>query len=100
MAHGARNWTQSLESGDGKYRLTIKPTAGKDSFRPVNENGVQRGYRPFVEFFEHRLKEIEILSGSEYGPVVTDDFILVPNPPSDQKAQAIEIVFRAKAVEG
>ena len=100
MAKGTRNWTQSLESEGGKYRLIIKPTAGKDSFKPVNENGVQRGFRPFVEFFEHRLKEIEILSGSEYGPVVTDDFILVPNPPSDQKAQAIEIVFRAKVVEG
>lgn len=64
----------------------------------MNRNGVQRGHRPFVAFFDQRLGPAEILSGEEWNPVVTDNFILVPNPPSNQPAKPIEITFRAQTL--
>ena len=96
MADGKLNWNQALTRKGDLYHFTITPKAGPGSCAPVNENGVQRGYRPFVAFFDNRLGKATIQSGKELNPVITDNFILVPNPPSKQPAQTIEILFRAK----
>ena len=93
MASGKRNWDQTLSAKGNKYSFVIKPTAGPESFMPVNKNGVQRGHRPFVAFFEQRLEDIRIVSGLEHDPVITDNFILVPNPPNRKTAKQIKIVF-------
>ncbi|MBT4666855.1 MAG: hypothetical protein HOB63_10105, partial [Opitutae bacterium] len=82
MADGKRNWKQTLTKNNNEYSFSISPKLGPGSFAPVNENGVQRGYRPFIAFFDKRLKEAEVVSGQELDPVITDTFILVPNPPS------------------
>ena len=96
MADGKRNWQQSQTREGDKYKLTITPANGPKSYAPVNKNGVQRGYRPFVAFFANRLGKATLVSGQELNPVITDNFILVPNPPARQPAQPLEIVFRAK----
>jgi len=96
MADGKKNWRQTLTEEDKEYSFVITPTAGPESFMPVNENGVQRGHRPFVEFFDRRLGDVRIVSGSEYDPVITDTFVLVPNPYPDRKAEIIKVVFREK----
>ncbi len=96
MADGKLNWEQILVREGDEHRFTVLPKLGRNSFRPVNTNGVQRGYRPFVAFFDKRLGPAKIVSGQELNPVVTDTFILVPNPPSKQPPKSIEIVFRAK----
>jgi zinc protease len=100
MADGKRNWRQTLTRNGDEYRFTITPKHGSKSYDPVNENGVQRGYRPFVAFFDKRLGKAEIVSGKELNPVITDNFILVPNPPSKHSAKSLEIVFRAKQAAG
>ena len=94
MADGKKNWRQTLTEEGKEYSFVITPTAGPESFMPVNENGVQRGHRPFVEFFDRRLGDVRIVSGSEYDPVITDTFVLVPNPYPDRKAEIIKVVFR------
>jgi zinc protease len=96
MADGKKNWKQGLSRNGNEFTFTITPTAGPDSYKPVNKNGVQRGFRPFVEFFDRRLRDVRIVSGSEYNPVITDTFILVPNPSPDQEAKSIQVVFREK----
>ena len=96
MADGKKNWTQTFSEKDNEYSFTITPTAGPRSYMPVNKNGVQRGHRPFVTFFENRMEDIRIVSGLEHKPVITDTFILVPNPPGTQTAQEIKIIFKAK----
>ncbi|MBT3567896.1 MAG: hypothetical protein HN494_03540 [Opitutae bacterium] len=98
MADGKRNWKQTLTKNNNEYSFSISPKLGPGSFAPVNENGVQRGYRPFIAFFDKRLKEAEVVSGQELDPVITDTFILVPNPPSKNPAKPIEVVFRAKEI--
>ena len=99
MANGKLNWQQSLTREGDLYRFKITPTNGPQSFAPVNENGAQRGYRPFVAFFDNRLAEPMIQSGKELNPLITDNFILVPNPPSKEPAKSLEVVFRAKEIE-
>ena len=96
MAEGKKNWKQALSRKGDEYSFVITPTAGHESYLPVNENGVQRGYRPFVSFFEKRLEDIHIVSGSEHKPTITDTFILVPNYPFTKGTQEIKIVFKAK----
>ena len=99
MANGKLNWHQSLTREGDLYRFKITPKNGPQSFAPVNENGAQRGYRPFVAFFDNRLAEPIIQSGKELNPLITDNFILVPNPPSKEPAKSLEVVFRAKEIE-
>jgi hypothetical protein len=96
MAEGKKNWNQALSEKDNEYSFVITPTAGPGSYLPVNENGVQRGYRPFITFFEKRLEDVRIVSGLEHKPVITDTFILVPNLPFTKTAREIKIIFRAK----
>ena len=96
MANGKKNWKQSLTEEDNEFSFVITPTAGPESYMPVNENGVQRGHRPFITFFEKRLKDVRIVSGLEHKPVITDTFILVPNLPFTKTAQEIKIIFKAK----
>jgi len=98
MADGKRNWEQTLTKNNDEYSFSISPKLGPGSYSPVNENGVQRGYRPFIAFFDKRLTEAEVVSGQELNPVITDTFILVPNPPSNKPAKPIEVVFRAKEI--
>ena len=96
MANGKNNWNQKLSHKKKKFVFTINPTNGSNSYEPINTNGVQRGYRPFVEFFEKRIGKVQIISGSEYNPVITDTFILVPSPNPGHEAERIEIIFEEK----
>ena len=96
MADGKLNWDQALTRKGDLYHFIITPKDGPGSYAPVNENGVQRGHRPFVAFFDNRLGKATIQSGKELNPVITDNFILVPNPPGKQPAKSLEVVFQAK----
>lgn len=98
MADSTLNWKQTLSQKGDKRQFTVTPLLGPESYQPVNRNGVQRGYRPFIAFFDQRIGSAEILSGKEWNPLITDNFILVPNPPNKKPAEPIEIVFRAKTL--
>ena len=95
MAEMPKYYDQKLEIEDGVYTLTITPNRGEDSFKPVNTNGSQRGWRPIVQFLPHRIKDVEIVAGEDLNPVVTDDFILVPNPRECDPDREYKVVFKA-----
>ena len=79
------------------YTFTITPNKGETSFDPVNTNGAQRGWRPFVQHFDTRIPgAIEILEGSDLKPVVADDFILVPNPGECDPSKTYRVAFKMK----
>ena len=61
----------------------------------MNTNGSQRGGRPIVAYLPQRVKDIRIVEGTELNPVITDDFILVPNPGSSDGG-ALKVVFNAR----
>ena len=93
MAYG-----QKLSFRDGVYTLEIEPKQGAKSFDTVNSNGSQRGGRPFVAFLGHRVENVELIKGKDLGPVVTDDFILVPRPLKCDPGRDYRVVFRATRV--
>jgi hypothetical protein len=41
------------------------------------------------------VRDIEIIEGKELGPVITDDFVLIPSPRECEPGQTIRVVFRA-----
>lgn len=96
LAAGDCAYAQQLHGKGGKYTLLITPRWGERAFEPVNTNGSQRGGRPIVAYFPRRLKDIRIVEGEGLNPVVTDDFILVPNPGKDNQAREYKVVFTAR----
>jgi zinc protease len=94
LAPGPLRWKQSLTEKDGLWTFQVEGLAGDKTFTPVNMNGSQRGHRPLIEFFQRPLGPVEIVSGQEFKPVVTDDFLLLPNPGKLPAAGSIKISFR------
>jgi zinc protease len=99
MAPGSVAWEQSLKEVDGVYTFQITPKRGKKTFEPINTNGSQRGWRPIVQFLPHRVKEIEILDGKDLQPVISDDFLLIPNPRTCDTKRDYRVTFRAKRID-
>lgn len=73
----------------------IKPNRGEATFKPIDANGSQRGERPIIAFLPKRLKDIEIMAGADLNPVITDDFILIPNPLTCDPKLAYKVIFKA-----
>lgn len=92
-------WDQDLEERDGVYTFEVKPNLGERTFEPVNSNGSQRGYRPIVEIFPHRLTDVQVLEGQELRPVITDNFLLLPNPRKCDADRKYRVVFKARKIE-
>jgi hypothetical protein len=95
MAEMPKYYGQALEFDDGVFTLTITPNRGEDSFKPVNMNGSERGWRPIVQFLPDRIKDVSVISGQDLEPTITDDFILVPNPRQCDPKREYVIKFKA-----
>lgn len=98
MAAEPRAFEQKLTVRKNRFTFEIQPRRGADSFKPVNLNGSQRGGRPFVAYFKQRVGNVKIIAGAELNPVVTDNFILVPNPGACDPARKYRVVFTADAL--
>ena len=99
LAEAALQWNETWSQDAAGASLDITPKAGTTSFSPVNLNGSQRGGRPIVRFFDHRIDpaSVKITKGAELKPVITDDFLLIPLPVSG--TGPLKIVFTAKTAE-
>lgn len=95
MADRPKYFEQTLKVKGDTYTFTIKPNRGADSFKEVDTNGSQRGGRPFIAFLPHRVRDAKIISGAEWKPVITENFILMPNPGVCDVKQDYRVVFRA-----
>lgn len=98
MAEKPRAFEQSLSSTGDRYEFEIKPNRGVDSFKPINHNGVQRGGRPFIAYLPQRVRDVKIIGGAEWHPVITDNFILVPNPGDCDPVKPVRITFTAQSI--
>ena len=99
MAEARKAYQQELAQADNTYTLTIVPQRGSESFQPVNTNGAQRGWRPIVQFLPHRVRNVKIIAGDDLKPVVTDDFILIPNPRECDPQRDYRVVFTAESID-
>ncbi len=98
MAEGKRSYGQKLEIKDQKNTFSINPKLGEASFKPVNTNGAQRGWRPIVHFLPHRVKSIEIVEGKDLEPVINDNYILIPNPRNCDPTREYRVSFTAEKI--
>jgi zinc protease len=99
MAPGPLKFEQSLRRDGNRYTFTVRPTAGPESFGPVDGNGSQRGGRPLVGWLDHRIGEAKLIEGGALNPVIADDFILVPRPETCDPGRAYRVVFEANPAE-
>ncbi len=95
MADREKYYDQELVIDDEIYTLTVTPRRGEHSFEPVNTNGSQRGWRPIVQHLPHRIKNAKVLDGDDLQAVVTDDFVLIPNPRTSEPDQSFVVQFTA-----
>lgn len=100
MADHPKAWNQTLTETNGTWTFQISPNRGERTFTPINLNGSQRGGRPIIQFLPSRLNEARVIEGADLKPVITDTFILVPNPRECDPAKNYRIVFRAKTRPG
>ncbi|MGZ0174420.1 MAG: hypothetical protein ACKVHE_33370 [Planctomycetales bacterium] len=99
MAPKRKAYGQKLTVEGNVYTLTITPQRGADSFKPVNTNGAQRGWRPIVELLDHRVRNVKIIDGADLMLVVTDDFVLIPNPRVVDLSREYRVTFTASPVD-
>jgi len=98
MAPGKLVFEQSLSFADGRWTFAVKPKDA-NSFASIDTNGSQRQARPFVAFFDHRLKDIKVIEGAELKPVIADDFILIALPAEFDPLKTCRVVFTAKPIQ-
>jgi len=98
MADGPTTYDQQLTIDGDRYTFTIAPRRGEQSFQPVNTNGSQRGWRPIVHYLPHRVKDVRVIEGDDLQPVVTDDFLLIPNPRRCDPSRDYRLVFEARLI--
>ena len=96
MADGPRAYEQQLALRDDIFTFTVVGNRGEKSFAPVNTNGSQRGWRPIVELLPYRVTNVELLEDGGLAPIITDDFLLVPNPRQYVVGKSYRIRFRAE----
>ena len=94
-------WKQTLSSepsdnGETKWTLTIEPLKGQASYKLVDGNGSERSGRPFVQLLPRRVSDVKILTGEEYNPVITDNFILIPATQSVCDGSTFSVTFSSK----
>ena len=99
MAKAPTAWDQTLTETGGRFTFEILPKRGEDTFRPINTNGAQRGWRPIVAFLPGRVKDVKIIEGADLKPVVADDFLLIPNPRTCDPKRPYKVVFTATRVK-
>ncbi|MBN1127112.1 MAG: hypothetical protein JXA82_19070 [Sedimentisphaerales bacterium] len=96
MEDRPKYYDQELRIEGDLYTLTITPKRGEKSFQPVNTNGSQRGWRPIIQFLPQRCKDIRLLTGQNLKPVITDNFILIPNPHVVENTSEYRVSFQAQ----
>ena len=94
MAARPLRYDQAFAEKDGLLTFTISPRQGENSFAPVNRNGAQRGHRPLFAFLPRRIKAAEVVEGADLKPVITDNFILIPNPRTCDPSRAYKVVMK------
>jgi zinc protease len=97
MAPAKAAWEQSLVEKDGRYTFEVRPLRGARSFEPINKNGSQRGGRPIFQLLPQRIAagSVKIVEGVELEPLVTDNFLLLPQPRGGEPKASYRVVFEA-----
>ncbi|MCX7872630.1 MAG: hypothetical protein N2487_05035 [Verrucomicrobiae bacterium] len=86
-------WEQILMEKEGVFTFTVRINDMERRFQLVDSNGSQRGGRPIFEFLPRRVGRCRVIEGNEFEPVITENFILVPQPAKGELTE-FKIVFK------
>ncbi|MGC8886176.1 MAG: hypothetical protein ACP5MG_03350 [Verrucomicrobiia bacterium] len=86
-------WDQNLVFSNDTYTLTIRLLKGEKSFSLLDPNGSQRGGRPIFQFLPERLHKVQLVESDGLNPVITENFVLVPQP-SKPYREVYKVVFK------
>jgi zinc protease len=74
---GKCQWEQTLDSKNKQFVLTI--TGGNEPEEKISgESQPWKEPRPIVQWLPKNLKNVKLVEGKEFNPVITENFILVP----------------------
>ena len=93
--YGDPAWVARLASHAPPLSTTLIEKDGVWHF-VIHANETCTPSKPLAMFFSKRLKNIEILSGKEFEPLITTGFIMLLKPGSFKAGQEYEVVFKAK----
>ncbi len=80
-------WEQTLVRTNDTFIFNIKLLKGQKSFDLMDANGSQRGKRPIFQLLPIKIGKYKLLEGEEYQPVITENFILIPQPEKIEKTE-------------
>jgi hypothetical protein len=95
--YGDPAWEARLVQRDLPWSQTFTEKNGIFTFELVASQDASAG-RPPMALFPSRLKNIQLLEGKEYAPVVKGNFLLLGQPRKFQKGQSCKVVFKADRV--
>lgn len=95
--------------GDPAWEVKLAPRALPFSYELTSNNGVYtfritatadcKPSRELAMRFPRRLKNIEVIKGKEFAPLVTPTFIMVTKPGSLEKGKTYEVTFKAELAD-
>ncbi|HUT10915.1 MAG TPA: hypothetical protein VMY42_10485 [Thermoguttaceae bacterium] len=93
--YGDPAWEARLTPRELPFDQRLSIEAGVYTFQiDVREDGTP-GRQPAM-LLPHRVKEVEIVEGREFAPLITDNFIMLMEPGKFEKGKTYRVVFRAE----
>ena len=95
--YGDPAWQARL-AGDPALTTEITSAAGTYTLK-IHANKACKPGRPLAQFLPQRVKNIELISGKEFEPIITDNFIMLMKTPELKEGQDVSVVFKAQLIK-
>ncbi len=97
--YGDPAWDARLAPRDLPLELTL--TVEQDTYTfQVHAKRDHKLRHPPAHLLPHRIKDVQFIEGRELAPLITDNFIMLPELETFEKGKTYRVVFRAKKAVG
>ncbi|MCX5653720.1 MAG: hypothetical protein NTY65_03605 [Planctomycetota bacterium] len=96
--YGDPVWEARLASRNLPFSQKLTVTGNTYTFQIDATDDCSPG-RPPAMLLPHRVKDIRVLEGQKFSPLVTDNFIMVMNAGKFEKGKSYKVVFEANRVK-
>jgi len=83
-------WVQVFNEKKGVFTFEVIARPDAANSKPVAPS------RPVIQLFPFRLKNIKVLEGAEYQPVIMENFLLLGQPRQLERGKSYRVVFQAQ----
>lgn len=95
--YGDPAWEARLAPRELPLTTELRVSDGTYTFAIHAQRGAKPG-KPLAMLLPQRVKNVELVKGTEYEPLITDDFIMLLKPGAFTEGREAEVVFRAQPV--